>query len=197
MKQGIILLTLTGLLITACNVNPEKQKNMDNPFFSEYETSFQVPPFEQIKPEHYMPAFTEGMKQQMENIEKIVANTEEPTFENTIEAYENSGELLNKVGSVFFNLKAAATNNDIQDISKEIAPAMSIHNDDIKLNAKLFEKVKAIHDNEESLNLTTEQSTLLDKTYKAFVRGGANLKTEHKDRFREINKELSLLYTSL
>jgi len=179
---------------TSCTQGDKKSNNMDNPLLTEFTTPFGVPPFDKIKPEHYMPAFIEGMKEQKENIDKIVNNTEEATFENTIEAYENSGVLLGKVGGVFYNIKEAATNDKLDEISKELAPMMSSHRDDIKLNEKLFAKIKVVYDKKDELNLTTEQQTLLENTYQSFVRGGANLTGEQKQRFREINKDLSLLF---
>ncbi|MBI9068012.1 MAG: M3 family metallopeptidase [Salinivirgaceae bacterium] len=194
MKQTIIILSLTGLFLASCMQSNNSKETMENPFLSEYNTPFQTPPFDKIKSEHYMPAFVAGMKQQKENIDKIINNTEEASFENTIEAIETSGELLDKVGSVFYNLKGANTNEEIKTISVELAPIMSSHSDDIKLNEKLFEKVNAVYKQKETLNLTSEQMTLLDNTFKSFVRGGANLKEDVKARFREINKELSLLY---
>jgi len=194
MKKIIYAGIFLVFVATSCTQGDKKSDNMNNPLLTEFTTPFGVPPFDQIKPEHYMPAFIEGMKEQKENIEKIVNNTKEPTFENTIEAYENSGELLGKVGGVFYNLKEAATNEKLDEISKELAPVMSSHRDDIKLNEKLFAKIKAVYDKKDELNLTTEQQTLLENTYQSFVRGGANLTGEQKQRFREINKELSLLF---
>lgn len=194
MKQIIIAVMLTGLLFASCSQSKKENPDMENPFFTEYTTPFQVPPFDKIKPEHYLPAFKKGMQEQKANIKKIINNTQEPSFENTIEAIENSGKLLEKVSNVYYNLKGANTNDEIQEISKELAPLMSSHSDDIKLDADLFAKVKAVYNKKDKLDLTTEQMTLLENTYKDFVRGGANLENEAKTRFREINKELSLLY---
>ena len=164
-----------------------------NPFFSDYSTPYEVPDFDRIKPAHFMPAFKEAMSMQVKEIDAIVATEEAPTFENTIVAMDESGELLTRVSSVFYNLSSAVTSDSIQAISKEVAPLMSAHRDNISLNEGLFARVKSVYDQKDDLDLNTEQQVLLEKTYKNFVRGGANLAAEKKDRFREINKELSVL----
>jgi len=164
-----------------------------NPFFSPYETPFQVPPFHKIKTEHFIPAVEEGMRQQERAIDAICSEQDAPTFENTIEALETSGDLLTRVCSVFFNLASANTSPEIEKISKIIAPQLSGHGDDIYLSPVLFEKIKTINDQRESLNLDNEQKRLLEKTYKAFVRSGANLDAGQQVKMREINKELSVL----
>ena len=164
-----------------------------NPFFLEYTTPFQVPPFDKIKIEHFMPAVEEGMKQQVEAIAAICSENNAPTFENTIEALESSGDLLTRVCSVFFNLASAHTSPEIEKLSQVIAPKLSGHGDDIYLNSDLFEKVKTINEQQGNLNLSNEQKRLLEKTYKAFVRSGANLDADQQVKMREINKELSVL----
>lgn len=195
MKRILITLPIVIVLFTvACKNQSSKNMNSENPFFKTYDTPFEVPPFDKIKSEDYMPAFVEGMKQQTEAIEAIVKNTETPTFENTIEALENSGELLSKVGSVFYNLSSAATDDEMQKINSELAPLMAKHRDNINLNQELFSKIKTIYENKENLNLSTEQNTLLEKKYQNFVRGGANLDESKKEKFRKINEQLSLLY---
>ena len=193
MRRIIYGMFLIGLIAISCTQN-EKSTNMSNPLLTEFTAPFGAPPFENIMPEHYMPAFIEAMKQQKDNVKNITENSEEPTFENTIEAYENSSELLSKTGSVFYNLTSAETNDALKEISKELAPLMSSHSDDIKLNVELFVRIKTVYDKKDELNLSTEQLTLLERTYQNFVRGGANLKGDDINRFREINKELSLLY---
>ncbi len=175
-----------GLMLWSC------AKEESNPFFSEYDTPFGVPPFSKIKEEHFMPAFKEGMKQQKREIEAIINNPETPTFENTIEAMERSGALLTKVSDVFDNLTSANTNDNLQEIAKEVTPLLSGHNDDINLNPNLFERVKQVYDKKDEIALSGEQSALLEKYYKNFVRGGANLDPEKQKRFREINEQLSL-----
>jgi peptidyl-dipeptidase Dcp len=168
-------------------------KQLENPFFSEFNTPFQVPPFDKIKEEHYVPAFIEGMKQHNKEIEAIANNSESPTFENTIEALEKSGALLRRVSDVFDVLNASMTNERMQEIAKKVAPLRSKHWDDIYLNEKLFKRIKALYEQRDELKLTPEQKTLLEKYYKDFVRGGANLDKEKKERLRKINQELSLL----
>ena len=164
-----------------------------NPFFSEYQTPFQTPPFAEIKEPHFLPAFQEGMRQQQQEMQTIVQNPDSPTFENTVEALEHSGQLLQKVSSVFYNLNSANTNDEMQQISKEIAPLLSKHRDDIFLNVELYQRVKTIYQEKDNLNLDPEQQKLLEEYHKDFVRGGADLPTDKKAEFREINQELALL----
>ncbi len=186
MKKLFLLLFIAGLLCSCL-------KQEENPFFSEFDTPFQVPPFDKIQVEHYLPAFKEGMEQQNMEIEAIVNNPEAPTFENTIEAMESTGSLLRKVGSVFGVLNGSMTNDNMQKIAKEVAPLESRHWDNIMLNEKLFQKIKTVYEQKDKLDLTTEQNTLLVKYYKDFVRSGANLDEEKKTRLKEINQEISIL----
>ncbi len=164
-----------------------------NPFFAEFDTPYGVPPFDKIKTEHYMPAFIEGMRQDSLEIEAIANNPEPPTFANTIEALEYSGEMLDRVSSVFFNLYSADTDKDMDAIAEKVTPLLTDHSDNIRLNAALFKRIKAVYDERNSLNLNQEQMRLLEKKYQSFVRSGANLNDEQKARLREINKELGLL----
>ncbi len=164
-----------------------------NPFLLEYNTNFKVPPFAEIRPEHFMPAFEEGIRQQQQRIGAITMQRSVPTFENTIAALEKSGELLRNVGTVFFNLTSANTNPELEGISRQIAPKMAQNTDDIYLNPALFSRVKTVYEKRAMAKLTPEQQRLLEKTYKAFVRSGANLDAAKQARMREINKELSLL----
>ncbi len=165
----------------------------ENPFYTEWQTPFGVPPFSEIADEHYMPAFKKGMEEHLREIEGIAQNEEAPTFANTIEAMERSGKLLNKVSYVFYNLVSANTNDAKQAIQKEISPLLSKHSDDIYLNADLFERVKTLYDNQKDLALTREQERLLEDYYKGFVRAGANLSEADKEKMRAINEELSVL----
>ncbi|MCX6142272.1 MAG: M3 family metallopeptidase [Ignavibacteriales bacterium] len=164
-----------------------------NPFFVKYNTPFETPPFNLIKNKHFMPAFRKGMEKQKKEVDAIVANAEKPSFKNTVEALERSGLSLDMVGNVFYGLQGANTNDDIQKIANDVAPLLSKHRDDIYLNEKLFQRVKAVHEQREKLGLNPEQMKLLDDMFKNFVRGGANLSLEKKERFRKINEELSLL----
>jgi len=164
-----------------------------NPFFEAYNTPFEVPPFDKIENSHYLPAFEEGMKRHNAEIDAIVNNPEPASFSNTIEALDQSGDLLTRVANVFFNIKEAHTNDEMDKIAETIAPMLSQHNDAINLNEKLFERVKAVYEVRETLNLNPEQQRLLSETYKGFVRGGANLPPDKKEELKKINEELSLL----
>lgn len=165
----------------------------NNPLLAEYNTPFQVPPFDQIKNEHFKPAFDEAFQQHTAEIDAIVKNTDEPTFDNTILAYENSGKLLSKVSTVFGNLNSANTNDALKALAVELAPISSAHRDNIALNDTLFNRVKSVWENKDSFGLNDEQLTLLEDTYKSFVRSGANLNEEDKEKLRKINSELSVL----
>ncbi|MEQ9230191.1 MAG: M3 family metallopeptidase, partial [Cyclobacteriaceae bacterium] len=182
-----------GLLLLAACANPEEKDIVDNPFYKEYDTPYGVPPFEEIKDEHYLPAFKDGMKQQLKEVDAIANNDEDPTFENTIVAYEKSGELLSKVANVFYTLTGADTNDSIQAIQKEVSPLLSAHNDNIYLNEAFYKRVKTLYENQESLGLTGEQAKLLENYQNRFVRSGAALNLEQKTRMREINERVSNL----
>lgn len=173
----------------------EKSEKTDssNPFLKSYQTPFEVPPFDQIRFEHYKPAYEEALIQHNKEIDAIADNPESPTFENTIEAYDNSGLLLNQVSAVFNNLNSAHTNDSIQALAKELAPTLSAHRDNISLNPKLFARVKAVWDAREGAGLNEEQERLLEISYKNFVRSGANLSDADKERLKRINAELSVL----
>jgi len=168
-------------------------KDAGNPFFSTYNTPYGAPPFDQIQVEHYMPAFLEGMKRQDKEIEEIASDSAAPTFENTIVALDFSGEMLRNVSHVFFSLTESETNDQMNAIAEKITPVLSEHQDNIYLNAKLFSRIRSLHEKKASLNLTREQERLLDDYYKKFVRSGASLNAVDQIRLREINKELSLL----
>lgn len=187
MKNLLIVFAVLILLI-ACSTQSE------NPLLTEWDTPFETPPFDDIKDEHFLPAIQEGMNAEIAEVQVIVDNAEEPTFKNTIEALEKSGKLLSKVNRVFSCLNGANTNDELQNISKEVSPLLTKHNDDIYLNDKLFAKVKQIYENKESLNLNDEQKTLLENYYRGFVRSGADLNNEDKETLRGINEELSNLY---
>ena len=164
-----------------------------NPFLNDYETPFKIPPFEEIEFAHYAPAFDIGMKEHLKEIEEIANNQQEPTFENTIEAMERSGETLDKVANVFFNLLGSNTNDDMDALAMKISPKLSAHNDSILLNKELFKRIKELFDNKGSFNLTTEQNRLLEETYKRFIRSGANLDNQSMERLTQINSSLSSL----
>jgi len=190
------LLLASAIVCLASVIAAQEQKKEPasmNPFFTKYNTPFETPPFNLIKNEHFMPAFLEGMENDKMEVDAIVNNAELPTFENTVEALERSGLALDYVGNVFYGMQGANTSDEIQKIANDVAPLMSKHRDDINLNARLFHRVKAVYEQRAKLGLNAEQMKLLDDMYKNFVRGGANLSPEKKERFRKINEELSLL----
>jgi peptidyl-dipeptidase Dcp len=192
MKKSIIALSLAGAVLSSCGSGEQKSDSM-NPFFEAYNTPFEVPPFDKIQNGHFAPGLREGMRLHQEEIDAIVNNSEVPTFANTIEAMENSGKLLARVSIVFGNLNSANTSDELQAIAREMAPDLSKHSDNISLNEQLFEKVKHVWDNKEDFGLNAEQHKLLEKTYKSFVRSGANLDEKDKETLREINSKLSVL----
>ena len=165
----------------------------NNPLLGEFKTPHQTAPFSEIKNEHFMPAFLEAIKTGESEIEAIVNNTAEPTFENTVVALDNSGRLLNRVSGVFFNLMNAETNDELQNIAQEVSPLLTKFGNDINLNPALFSKVKTVYQQKESLGLTAEQQTLLENTFSGFIRQGANLDEDQKVKFRQISTELSKL----
>ena len=176
-------------------VSGGKLKNT-NPFYKKSELYMSYPPFDLIENEHYMPAFTKGMSDHLKEIDLIINNSEKPTFENTILAMELSGELLNRVATVFYALTSANTNDEMEKIRGEIAPKLSAHNDKILLNPKLFKRVEEIYNERESFNLDDESILLVEKYYRDFVRSGSNLSTEQKERLKTINSEISVLQTN-
>ncbi len=158
-----------------------------------FNTPHNTAPFSKIKDEDYLPSFKKAIADAKTEIDNIVENSKAPTFENTIEALDFSGEKLDRISSIFFNLNSAETNETIQKIAQEVSPLLSEFSNDITLNEDLFKRVKAIYDSKDSLKLTTEEQTLLDKKYKGFSRNGANLPEDKKEQLREIDKKLSQL----
>ena len=189
--KSLFILLVIGNLLTI-EAQEKKENTTMNPFFQVYDTPYNVPPFDKIKNEHFKPAILEGIKKHEEEINAIANASASPTFDNTILAMENAGELLSNVNVVFSNLNSANTNKEIQNIAKETAPNLSAHSDNIYLNEKLFARVKTLWDKKETLNLNLEQSKILDNSYKDFVRSGANLSDSDKGILRKINGELSL-----
>lgn len=166
---------------------------MANPLLEKFETPFESAPFSKIKIEDYKPAFIQAIEEAKAEIDAITANPEAPTFANTIEAMELSGEKLGRISSIFFNLNSAETNDEIQEIAQEVSPLLSEFGNDIRLNQNLFERIKVVYNQKDSLNLTDEQAYLLEKKYKGFSRNGANLNEEDKNKLREIDKQLAML----
>lgn len=190
--KNLIFAAAMSCMVCACG---QQAADTSNPFLSEFETPYGTPDFDRIKVEHYEPAFLKGIKQQNEEIKAIVENPDEPSFENTIVALDNSGEILARVSGVFFALTEADTNDEMMALEAKIAPMLSEHSDNIFLNQELYKRVAAVHAQEEAgkIQLTTEQHYLLDKYYKEFVRSGAGLDAQKQERLREINKQLSTL----
>ena len=193
MKRIILITAL--LFIVSCQQESKMDPNI-NPFFQEWNTPYEVPPFLDIKDEHYMPAYEQGMKENLEEIDVIVNNPEDPTFANTIEELERTGKLLSKVGRVFSNLASSNTNPKLQELQRDLSPMLSAHYDKISLNEGLFNRVDAIWQNRENLDLTSEQAKLLNDTRKGFVRSGALLSEDQKERISEFNSKISGLSTS-
>ena len=183
MRKSVVL--LFTLLICAMTF-------AQNPFLKKSKTPHGTFPFNELKNEHFMPAVKEGIKQHSAEINKIANNKQAPTFQNTIEAMERSGELLGNVITVFYALNSAETNETMQALAQEISPMLTDHSNSINLNEKLFNRVKAVYDQRNSLNLNPEQAQLLKKTYDSFANNGANLSAEDKEKYRELSKELSL-----
>lgn len=165
----------------------------DNPLLQEFETPFQTAPFSKIEESHYESAFAEAISLAQSDIDRITSNDQPASFTNTIEALDRSGDKLGRISSIFFNLNSAETNDEIQRIARVVSPQLSKFGNDVTLNAALFERVKTVYEQRESLSLDPEQSTLLEKQYKRFSRNGANLEDDKKDRLREIDAELSQL----
>jgi peptidyl-dipeptidase Dcp len=193
-KRTFLSLFAASVLLSSCNSDKcTKSESNGNPFFTEYNTPHQTAPFDQIKFEHYKPAFLEGMKQEQTEVLAIANSTEEPTFENTIEAFEKTGHLLSKVSNVFFAQKGFNNNDSITALAKEMSPLFTKHGADISLNENLFKRIKTVYDKKADLKLSVEENTLLEKMYKGFVRSGANLDADKKAKLREIDGKLALL----
>ena len=170
--------------------------SQDNPFFKNWNTPYGVPPFNEIKIEHFWPAYQAGMAEEMAQIWDIIRNPEAPTFENTIVAMDKSGDLLRKVTPVFSGLSSVNNNPELQKIARDISPVMSKHRDDISLNPELFKRVKAVYAQRDRLKLDVEQMKLLENTYLRFVRGGADLPADKQEQLRKVNSELATLQLS-
>lgn len=166
---------------------------MNNPLLKPFNTPHQTAPFNEIETSHYEQAMEEGMKMGNEEIKNIIENSDEPTFENTILALENSGKVLDRVTTIFFNLLSAETNDEMDGIAERITPKLTEYSNNISLNEALFDRVKVVYSNKSNLNLSHEEEKLLEKTYDGFVRHGANLSAEDKEKFRKLSSDLSSL----
>ncbi|SDC65580.1 M3 family metallopeptidase [Williamwhitmania taraxaci] len=191
MKTTHLLLSFAVLMIaTSCKEDSNSSKN---PLLGEYTTPYQTPPFDKIALADYKPAFKAAIGIAKTEVNTIADNSEEPTFANTIEALDNSGAVLDKVSNIFFNLNEANTDSTMQSIAQEVSPILSDFSNDINLNEKLFARVKVVYDKRNDLGLNAEQLTLVEKSYRGFVKNGANLDTTAKSRFREVSRQLSEL----
>ena len=187
-RLAVILLAISMI---GCNKNTKAE--LPNPFFEQWNTPYGVPPFESIKTYHYEPAFERAISLHDEEIAAIVAQTEEPTFENTIAAMDRSGRMLSDVVNIFGMICAAETNEQLQELEGKLMPQLTVHNDAIQMNEELFKRVKAVYDKRLSLDLEADQIRLTEKIYDDFVRSGALLDSEKKSRLQQINEELSAL----
>ena len=195
MKKLLFFIFVAGLALTSCKSGKKESKtDMENPFFTEWNTPFGVPPFNEIKVEHYLPAVQKGIEEQNAEIDALVASTDEPTFENTILALDKSGGLLTKVTGVFFPLTDANTNDEMQAAAREISPLVTKHHDEIAMNPDLFKKIKTIYEKRNESGLDDQQIRVTEKYYQDFERNGANLSPEDKEVLKGINGELSKLY---
>ena len=186
------LSTLILLAFFSFGCSNSMEKSM-NPFFTDYDAPYQIPPFDEVKEDHYMPAFEKGMKEQLEEIDQIAKNKEQPTFENTLVELERTGKTLSKVADVFFNLLSSNTNELMDKIAAEVSPKLSAHSDAISLNKKLFDRVHAVYEQRNELGLSTEQMRLVEETHKGFIRSGVQLDTPSMGKLTQINQELSSL----
>lgn len=190
----IILLVAVGLVFASCSKTAEAPAaEGNNPFFAEYDTPYQVPPFHIITPAHFIPAYEKGMEEHKTDIDEIVGNPEAPNFENTIAALDRSGRLLSEVSRVFGGINGANTNDDLKAIQQEMAPRLAAHQTEINLNKALFERIKAVYEQREGMDLSDEQLYLLENLYKGYVRNGAELNDQDRVKLKEINATMSKL----
>ncbi len=191
MKKLMLLLLPVGMMLSC------QQAKDQNPLLAEWDTPFGTPPFHLIEDEHYVPAYEEAIKQHTAEIEAIVNNPDEPTFENTIVAYDKSGELMGKVGAVFFGLNSAHASDTMQIIAREITPKLTAHRNAIRFNQTLFERIKAVYDMRETLNLDVEQMRVVEKIYNDFARNGAALPEEQREQLKKLNERMSMVSLQL
>ena len=191
-KKLFYMIAMSIITLAACT-NGEKKAEEPNPFLSEYNTPFKAVPFDKIKTEHYLPAFEAGMKEQLGEIDAIVQNEEEPSFQNTILPFDKSGETLNRVSSVFFNIIECNTNDELMALAEQIMPQLSKHGDAIAMNPKLFEKIDYVYQHRNEMGLDDQQIRVVEKYHDDFVRSGAALPTDKQSELSQINEQLSTL----
>lgn len=189
----LLMTAVTTMLMAQLSPQEAAQIKANNPLVKPWNTPYQTPPFNSIKTEDYKPAILFALDEAKKDVNQIISNPEKPSFENTIIALEKSGSLLNRILSVFFNLNEAHTSEAFQKIAEEITPELTKYSNDMNMNHELFARVKEVYDSRDDIPMTLEQRTLLDKTYKGFIKNGALLKGNDKDEYRKISEELSLL----
>ena len=192
MKRNLLIAGACLAIVAAANVSCNSAMKSENPLLTESTAPFGAPQFDQIKDEHYLPAFEQAIVEAKAEIDAIVANQEEPTFENTIEAMEYAGQTLNRVAGIFYNLMEANTNDTLQEIAEKVSPMLTEYSMYVSLNNDLFQRVKAVYEKKDQLGLAQDQMKLLEDNYKSFVRGGANLSDEDKVLYSKWSEELSL-----
>ena len=194
-KKLINMIALSVITLASCSTKnePKTEAEPKNPFLTEYTTPFQVPPFDQIKNEHYLPAFEAGMKEQLAEVEAIVGNAETPTFQNTILPFDKSGETLDRVSNVFFNLNECLTNDEMIKIAETVLPLLSKHSDSIMMNPKLFERIDYVYQHRNEMGLDDQQIRVVEKYEQDFVRNGAALPADKQEELSKINEQLSTL----
>ena len=190
MRKLFLLIIPFAMLLSSCD---GVKGPGENPFFSEYDTPFGAPPFDKIDNEHFLPAYQEAIRQHNAEIDAIVNNPEAPSFENTIVAYDRAGEMLSRVGAVFGGLRGAETNPRLQEIARETTPMLSAHSNSIRFNQDLFERIHAVYQMREELDLDLEQMRLVEKTYQDFARNGAALPEEDRLKLMELNERMSMI----
>ena len=195
LSAALFLMTFTSAPTLALQDSAGTTSTMENPFLRASQLPLETIDFSIIKNEHFMPAFEAGMQQQKQQVQAIAESSQPPTFANTLEAMERSGDILNRVQSAFGNLASAHTNPEIQKIQVAVSPLLAAHSDDIYLNRKLFQRVEQLHSQIDSMQLDAEQRQLLKETYKAFVRAGAKLDDQQQSRIRQINEQISSAMT--
>lgn len=194
MKKIFTMLSFAALVATMHSCSSSSASNEGNPFFAEsWDTPFNIPPFDQIKIEHYMPAFEEGIKLAKAEINAITSSKETPSFENTIEAYINSGEFLTKVSTVYNNLCSAELTDELSSLQLTVRNMLTSYSNEVSLNDQLFAKIKSVYENRESMNLSKDQLRLVEKTFEQFAMNGANLPADKKEELKKINQHLSSL----
>ena len=194
-KKFIHVITLSIIALASCTTKQEQQADTkaENPFLKAYETPFEVPPFDKIQNEHYLPAFEAGMKEQLAEIDAIVNNEAEPDFQNTILPYDKSGAILDRVSSVFFNMLECDSDDEMQKLAEQILPMMSKHGDEIAMNPKLFERIDYVYQHRNETGLDDQQIRVVEKYHDDFIRSGAGLDAEKQAELSKINERLSTL----